>query len=131
MRLDELVVEVETDGRAVSASAQRLATEVEGQRVERLGDLGVLVGGDLRVAEERHVVTLGRRGQQARFFFGLEAFARQALGARVPAHAVLLERPVVGAALGIVEGLQALAAEAGLAGGGHGPFDAPLVFWAP
>jgi hypothetical protein len=86
----------------------------------------MLVRPDLRVAPERDVVRLGGRRQQARLLLGIERLARQPQGARVPAHAVLLERPVVGTSPGVVDALQPLSAKAVFAYRLNCPLDAPL-----
>ena len=65
VRLDEQGAVVEAHGAAIGASTQMLADESRGQRVERFRDLRALVARDERLAPQRHVVLLARRGQQS------------------------------------------------------------------
>src|SRR6202022_86404 len=79
VRLDEQGAVVEAHGAAIGASTQMLADESRGQRVERFRDLRALVARDERLAPQRHVVLLARRGQQSCFLLRLELFERATL----------------------------------------------------
>jgi len=72
VRLDEKTVEVEAHRRAVRPRAHRLAAVLEGQRVQRLRYLGVLVQPYLRVRVQRHVVDVGGGWQQLCLLVRLE-----------------------------------------------------------
>ena len=80
MGLHERGAVVEADEGAVGPRPQRLAHEGRRERVERLGDLGVLITRDLRVRPQRHLVRRGRRRPQVRLLDRLEVLAGPPLG---------------------------------------------------
>jgi hypothetical protein len=89
MDLHDARAVVEAHRCAVGAGTQATPDGLGWQRVEGLGDLGVLVAGDLRLAPERHVIGRGRDGEQRLELDRLEVFAGPALRAGVAAQAGL------------------------------------------
>jgi len=67
-----------------------LPTKARGQRVESFRDLRALVARDERLAPERHVVLLARRGQENAFLLCLELLERHALRTRVTAATIFI-----------------------------------------
>lgn len=127
MHIDELATGVEAHRRPVCAGAERLPSVLEGQRVERLRHLRVLVDRDLGVAVRGHVVDFGGGRQQRRLLVSLEGLKGQALRAGVPTESVLLEAPMHRATAAVIDGEQPLTAEAVLTDRLHGALDTPLV----
>ncbi len=112
MGLDQHQALEEAHGGGVGARHQAPAHELPGQRVERAGDLGVLVAGHLGLAPQRQVVARGGRGQQGGALHRLEVLARPALGGAMAAHPVVVLAPVAGMGAGHLHVLQVLAGEA-------------------
>ena len=127
MGLDQFGVMVETHRDRVGTGAQRVAHPARRQRVEGLGHLSVLIARHLGIGPARDIVGRGGDRQERRSFFALEVLARQALGAGVAAHPVLVLTPMPRMAVGVLEIEQGLAGEAVVARGGDGPFDPSLV----
>ena len=66
---------VKADRRAVGAGAQTMTEPLARQRVQRTCDLRVLVGRDLRLSPQRHVVGPRRRRLERSFLDGIEVLA--------------------------------------------------------
>jgi transposase len=129
--LDDERAVVEAHGLPVGAGAQGVADEAGGERVEGLGDLGVLVAGHLGLGSERHVVGGGGCRQEGGLLLGLELLEREPLGARVAAQAVLVVAPVAGVGAGLREVVEVLAAEAIIPDRGDGPLHASFIGGPP
>ncbi len=129
MRLDQHAAVIEADGRAVGAGAQTHADPPSGQGVQRARHDGVVIAADLGVAPGREVVRLDWGWLEGGVLLGLEMLEGPALGARVPAVAVLLETPAACAGPGGVEVDQLFTGETIVAHRRHRPLDPALVLW--
>ncbi len=112
MSLDQHTAIVKTHKLAVCTRPQTAANKLAGQRVERLGDLRVLIAGDLGPAPQRHVVDHGGSRQQRRLFDLLEVFARETLRASVTTQPIFLKAPAQGMLARLLDGDQVFASKA-------------------
>src|SRR5450432_728744 len=128
MHFDELRAEVDLHLRLVGADADVLAQIAIGHRVERVGDLNVMIGMDLRSRDpRRHVEGRFGRREHRRLLDRLEHLAWDATGGAVHARASDLAAPVLGAAACVVQVDEGLAVEPALTHVRHLILDARLV----
>src|SRR5262245_33234647 len=94
MRFDQLLLVIEADGRAIGARGQGMANQVSRERVERLGDLGMLIARYFRRTPARNVIRVRRCRQEVGSFHRLEVLAWKSLRPRVSAQSILFSRPM-------------------------------------
>jgi hypothetical protein len=131
MGLEQDAPIVEADGLAVRTRTQASADQATGQGIQRLGDLGVLITGDLGLRPEGYVVGRGRRGEQCRSLDRLVMLARHPLSATVTTHAVFLEAPAPGMTTCLLDRRQGLARKAVVAYMTHAALATRLVARSP
>jgi hypothetical protein len=112
---------------AVGARLDVLADASAGDRVERLGDLDVVVTGHFGVGIDRRVVARDGRGKQIRLLHLQEVLERLALGGAMHACPGLLQAPDPHSAAGRQQVGKILAREARVAAVRHRSFDTRLL----
>jgi hypothetical protein len=127
MNLHQLATSEDPQQRPVSTHVGALADQVPRDRVERLGDLDMMIAVHLGGRVDRHVVGLGRRRPQPWLLLDAEHVGRAGLDGAVDPHPGSLPTPRLGAALGVDEIDEGLAGEEALAHERHHPLYPGLV----
>jgi hypothetical protein len=124
--LDHLPAEEDLDEAAVDADGDALADQRPRDRIQRLGDLDVMVTMHLRDRPSRGVVHLGRCREQQVRFLEREHLGRAGTDGAVDPHAGLDPTPVERTSLRVGEVGELLAGEERVAHVGDGPLHAWL-----
>jgi hypothetical protein len=124
--LDHLPAEEDLDEAAVDADGDALADQRPRDRIQRLGDLDVMVTMHLRDRPSRGVVHLGRCREQQVRFLEREHLGRAGADGAVDPHAGLDPTPVERTSLRVGQVGELLAGEERVAHVGDGPLHAWL-----
>jgi hypothetical protein len=127
MHLDQLAARVDAHQRPVGAHLDTLADQVARHRVQRLGDLDVVVAVHLGGRIDREIEGLRRRRPQQWRLLEPEHLGGPRLDRAVQAHPGALAAPRLGAALSVGEVNEGLTGEERLAHEPHHALHARLV----